>query len=108
MYKRQTLYRQVGNPLAISFRALLNKEDIAIENVELLSYRKDLFFSPWYTVGSDDEDGQAPVFDVCFDPEQQAVLLGNHTTEETLKNGTYNLKFAVYYRDRAGNEKRCV
>lgn len=100
-----TLYRQVGNSLAITFSALLNKEDITIEKVELLSYRKDLFFSPWYTIGADEEDGQAPVFDVYFDPEQQAVLLENHTTEETLKNGTYTLKFAVYYRDRAGNEK---
>ena len=100
-----TLYRQADNALVVTFKALLAKEDIVIENAELLSYRKDMFLSPWYTNETAGEAGQDAIFDVYFEPDQQSVILKNHTTEETLRNGRYTLKFAVTYRDKAGNEK---
>ncbi|MCH5256206.1 MAG: hypothetical protein J1D87_02890 [Lachnospiraceae bacterium] len=83
-----TIYRQFNNEIEIDFNALLKQKNVAISNVSLLNYKDDLI-----------------LYD--YNPDTQSIRLSTQNTgKEILKSGkTWKVKFAVRYRDKAGNMK---
>ncbi len=98
---KNILYRDRGNALEIGFKAVLNKKtNVVIDNVELLNYTSDFRLKEW---PQQDEAGNE--YYVTFNPDTQTVTLSQEwITKVVAKNQKVKLKFAVYYRDKAGNE----
>lgn len=85
-----TLYREAGKgELTFKIAAELSNEMIAVEDVALVNYKKDLT--------------------VLYDRETQMVTLNQAAMREITKSGKlWNVKLAVRYADKAGNEKDAI
>ena len=87
-----TLYRDRNNELTLLFDATLKKQDINIEKVELANYTGDLYIKEML-VNPDTKD-------------VEAITISQHNIKQIVAaNKKWNVKFNVYYKDRAGNEK---
>lgn len=92
-----TLYRKSNPYMRIQLFALSGNRYIEIEHVELLNYQEDLDRSVLYI---DEESGnEIYLADGIF------ALEKNTNDVQMAKNGSYTLKFAVYLKGKAGNEK---
>lgn len=105
-----TIYRQRDNRVDIRIEAVLGKQEVEIEDVRLLNYWGDLFLEPtqikeWsgdYLLMSEESECY------IYNPETKSVrvaLQDVYNCEEIRKNGTYKLKLAVRYRDKASDMK---
>lgn len=85
-----TLYREAGSgELTFGIAAELSNEKIAIEDVTLVNYKKDLT--------------------VSYDRETHMVMLNQTAMREITKSGKlWKVKLAVRYADKAGNEKDTI
>ncbi|MGN0156251.1 MAG: hypothetical protein ACI39N_03300 [Lachnospiraceae bacterium] len=91
-----TLYRKSNPCMRIQLNAVSGNRDIEIERVELLNYQEDL---EWLQLRTD-ASGNPIYFEdgIC-------ALEKNTNDYQMAKNGSYTLKFAVYLKGKAGNEK---
>ena len=84
------LYRDRSNELTFDISAMLGNTKVAIGWVQPANYQEDISITT-----HTDEDGAVYAF-----------TISQHGEKEILQSGkTWKLKFDVYYRDAAGNEK---
>lgn len=85
-----TLYREAGRgELTFGIAAELSNQKIAIEDVTLVNYKKDL--------------------NIAYDRETCMVTLNQTAMSEITKSGKlWKVKLAVRYADKAGNEKDII
>lgn len=84
-----TLYRQAGNSLTAGIAAELSDENITVSDVTLVNYKKDM--------------------ECSYNAENQTITLWQYDMKEITKTGkTWNIKLAVRYADKAGNEKDTI
>lgn len=103
-----TIYRQLDNSVEIKLSAMLNKQEVDIDDVWLLNYDDD--FELRTTPASwTDEDGEEQWYDAIYNPGTKSVRLGlnsRYHARDTVKSGkALKVKLAVRYREQAGNEK---
>lgn len=77
------LYADKGDDMTIDFTAISQGEEIAIREIRLLNYTKDLY----------------------WDSAARELRVNDEVCEMKKSSGKYTLKFAVVYTDKAGNEK---
>ena len=96
------IYRQIRNDLEINFKAVFDGKEIEIEDVWLLNYTDDLELRSEARV-----DDYGNEYYSCWNPDTNSVTLQiKDDAKQILKSGkTWELKFAVRYKDKAGNEK---
>lgn len=103
-----TYYQQIGEGVTIKLEAVLNKQDIQIQDVYLVNYTEDLYLENWH-IGSDSDGNE---WDSCYEPYTRTILLNRydygHNPQSILKSGKKTLKFGIVYRDKAGNEQNTV
>lgn len=103
-----TIYRQLDNTVDIKLSAMLNKQEVNIEDVRLLNFTDD-FKLKGIPVTFEDENGETKTEDWRYDPYTKSVRLGlcdRYDAHDVIKSGkTYKVKLAVRYCDQAGNEK---
>lgn len=106
-----TIYRQLDNRVDIRIEAMLGKQEVEIEDVWLLNYGDDLELEETtIKVVEEDEEGKPKERDenVIYNPETKSVrvaLRNSWESRDITKNGTYKVKFAVRYRDKACDVK---
>lgn len=103
-----TIYRQLDNSVEIKLSAVLNKQEVDIDNVWLLNYDDD--FELRATPASwTDEEGEEHPYNAIYNPGTKSVRLGlnsRYDAHDTIKSGkALKVKLAVWYREQAGNEK---
>lgn len=100
-----TLYRQIDSTVEIRLDAVLNKKDVAIEDVWLLNYTEDLELRTTQIQAEDSDE----FYDVTYNPETKSVTLAlrdKYSARDIISSGkNWKVKLAVRYRDKAGNEK---
>ena len=97
-----TIYRQRDNRVNIRIEAMLGKQEVEIEDVWLVNYTDDLQLEQ-ITM---QENGDS--WEQNYDPETKSVKLAlqdSWGSRDIRKNGTYKVKFAVRYCDKAGDVK---
>lgn len=98
-----TIYRQVDSTVEIRLDAVLNKKDVAIEDVWLLNYTGDL------ELRTQDVSDKEESYRAVYNPVTKSVKLGlrdKYSAQNITSSGkNWKVKLAVRYRDKAGNEK---
>ncbi len=80
-----TLYAKRNSSITLFFDAMLKDQYVSIDKVELLNYNADLNWENYGNCGT--------------------LSVDEYMYQITKAKGTYKLKFAVTYTDKAGNEK---
>ncbi len=84
------LYSNAENELCLNVSALLKDKEVAISDIKLANYTDDIWVN-------------------YYDSETKQLSISKYADKDILKYGkSWNLKFKVIYRDKAGNEKDSV
>lgn len=102
-----TIYRQRDNRVDIRIEAMLGKQEVEIEDAWLLNYGNDIYLEDT-EYSYEDEEGNSQTDQVRYNPGTKSVriaLKDAGQANEFRKNGTYKVKLAVRYCERAGDVK---